>query len=460
MLIQCPECLKECSDTIKTCPHCGYKIKGKKAVSSEKPQKTFMKNERVRKILLIALSILVILLGGGFVLYNSFVPNYIGDNKESVIQELEEEGIEYKIEYNDVMEYDSDVVYDQSKKIISFSREPLIIYICQNRLYEMPDIIGKKYDEIQNEEYITSFKIEQIYVDDTDIPIGTILSASKGVGEIYKEGEVIIEICAGHYTYIASLEKDNLNDVKKELSDLGITNLDIKYEFSSSVNKDCIISVKPVKIGDLNEKVTLTVSKGPSMNVWDYIGLDEEYALEYAEQNGFTDVICNYSYTGNVECDIKETEYVVVAQNIKGEVAPTDTIKLTLSKPAIKVTDIDMHINSAGGVDTYITFTNSSDKQIAYVYFVVGYYDKMGNPAQCEIRDTALRNLYYTGPLNPNATAYRIIWDAALYNYSVAAICIDEIKVEFSDGTTQTIENTGRYWYYSGYYGGDLHYIN
>ena len=26
-LIKCPECGKEVSDTIKTCPHCGYKIK-------------------------------------------------------------------------------------------------------------------------------------------------------------------------------------------------------------------------------------------------------------------------------------------------------------------------------------------------------------------------------------------------------------------------------------------------
>lgn len=29
-LIKCPECGKEVSDTIKTCPHCGYKIKNRK----------------------------------------------------------------------------------------------------------------------------------------------------------------------------------------------------------------------------------------------------------------------------------------------------------------------------------------------------------------------------------------------------------------------------------------------
>ena len=51
-LIRCPECNKEISDTVKTCIHCGYKIKG------IKPIHTYPLAKKIRPIIIILLVIL------------------------------------------------------------------------------------------------------------------------------------------------------------------------------------------------------------------------------------------------------------------------------------------------------------------------------------------------------------------------------------------------------------------
>lgn len=53
-LINCPECNKEISDTVKTCPGCGYKLKKKKQHKS-------FKNKKQKKIFVIALAIFAVL---------------------------------------------------------------------------------------------------------------------------------------------------------------------------------------------------------------------------------------------------------------------------------------------------------------------------------------------------------------------------------------------------------------
>ena len=37
MLIECPECKKQISDQAKSCPHCGYPIKGNQDETEQKP---------------------------------------------------------------------------------------------------------------------------------------------------------------------------------------------------------------------------------------------------------------------------------------------------------------------------------------------------------------------------------------------------------------------------------------
>ena len=121
----------------------------------------------------------------------------------------------------------------------------------------------------------------------------------------------------------------------------------------------------------------------------------------------------------------------------------------------LTIEQINWDINSAEGVEPSITCTNQTNKQIAYVYFTLKFYDRMGNPAYCSIRHEHTRILKITGPINAGEkdTYY---WDPIIYNGSTAAIKPIKIEVEFTDGTKQTINCTGRFWYSKSYYGGEL----
>lgn len=121
----------------------------------------------------------------------------------------------------------------------------------------------------------------------------------------------------------------------------------------------------------------------------------------------------------------------------------------------LPISQINMDVNSAGGVEVDIKFTNKSSKQIAYIYFTLKFYDRMGSPAYCEIKNTHTRRLQFTGPVNAGKsdTGY---WDPIIYCSTTAAVKPLSVDIEYTDGTKQTLNNTGRYWYESDYYGGNL----
>ncbi len=121
----------------------------------------------------------------------------------------------------------------------------------------------------------------------------------------------------------------------------------------------------------------------------------------------------------------------------------------------LTIQQIDWDINSAAGVEPSIKYTNHSSKQIAYIWFTIKFYDRMGSPAYCSIKREHTMRLKVTGPINAGQqkTGY---WDPVVYNGSVAAIKPVSIEVEYTDGTKRSIKCTGRYWYSKSYYGGDL----
>ena len=127
------------------------------------------------------------------------------------------------------------------------------------------------------------------------------------------------------------------------------------------------------------------------------------------------------------------------------------------SKPVITIKSINWDINSADGVEPTIEYKNNSEKQIAYIYFHVQFFDRMGYPTYCSIQNTDTQTMRVVGPIEAGAskTSY---WDPVIYNSSVGAVKPLYIEVKFTDGSSRRIENTtGQYWYSSAYYGGELH---
>lgn len=130
------------------------------------------------------------------------------------------------------------------------------------------------------------------------------------------------------------------------------------------------------------------------------------------------------------------------------ELDPTDNSILTIQ-------GIDWDINSASGVEPNITFTNKTNKQIAYIWFTVKFYDRMGSPAYCSIKRTHTQRLKVTGPVEGKEQDTRY-WEPVIYNNAVAVIKPLSIRIEYTDGTVQNIICTDIYWCNNSYYGGEL----
>lgn len=96
----------------------------------------------------------------------------------------------------------------------------------------------------------------------------------------------------------------------------------------------------------------------------------------------------------------------------------------------------DSRGNGVGGFDLGIEFKNNSSKVIKYITFVVTAYNSVGDPAVCEVQETATRNAKLTGPVNAGATSAGI-WDTMWYNHALASVKIDKILIDYMDGTSE-----------------------
>lgn len=123
---------------------------------------------------------------------------------------------------------------------------------------------------------------------------------------------------------------------------------------------------------------------------------------------------------------------------------------------AVSIDYIDWEIDSVGGVDLSINFTNNSIKQISYIHFTVKFYDRMGHIARCEIRDCSVIKLKVTGPINAGISK-NSHWSTVIYNSALGAIQPQKIEIDFTNGSTETIICSGKYWTSKTYYGGVLH---
>ena len=130
-----------------------------------------------------------------------------------------------------------------------------------------------------------------------------------------------------------------------------------------------------------------------------------------------------------------------------------EKITVTVNAPAIYITSVAHDINSVGGVNISIDVVNNSEKVIKYIKFNnVEFYNTVGDPAYCSIKNSYKRTLTFTGPLNAGESE-SIYWEAVMYNNKTSALVFRTITVDFMDGTSQTIKYDA-YWWDSRYVGG------
>lgn len=90
--------------------------------------------------------------------------------------------------------------------------------------------------------------------------------------------------------------------------------------------------------------------------------------------------------------------------------------------------------NSAGGCDYHLYFTNLSSKTIKYLRWSGQVYNRVNDPAYCEIRRTASCSGYYTGPIAPENEGWGC-WDCVVYNYAADTVKLNSITIDYTDGS-------------------------
>lgn len=101
--------------------------------------------------------------------------------------------------------------------------------------------------------------------------------------------------------------------------------------------------------------------------------------------------------------------------------------------------------NSAGGVDLFIHWQNTSDQTIRYATFTVQAYNAVDDPVQCTIRnrDTQFRG-QVTGPIEPGQHRGNdgTRWSCAWYNSTISYGKITRVEIEYMDRSTVTVSGT------------------
>lgn len=111
----------------------------------------------------------------------------------------------------------------------------------------------------------------------------------------------------------------------------------------------------------------------------------------------------------------------------------TASVRRAASIIRIDETRLD-YPNSAGGCDYHLYFTNLSSKTIKYLRWSGQVYNRVNDPAYCEIRGTASCSGYYTGPIAPNNEGWGC-WDCIVYNYTADTVKLNSITIDYTDGS-------------------------
>ena len=92
--------------------------------------------------------------------------------------------------------------------------------------------------------------------------------------------------------------------------------------------------------------------------------------------------------------------------------------------------------NSAGGVNLYIVWKNTSDKTVKYAHFTCDLYNAVDDKVADTITRSYSRTGTVTGPIDPG-TVYgkNYLWENLWWNNSGKYAKITEIRLEYMDGT-------------------------
>lgn len=236
-------------------------------------------------------------------------------------------GIQYelKYEFSDEIEKGHVISSDPKKGTTVNPDEIVTLTISKGKEIKVPNLKNKTMA------YVTKWMVEnnlQInYSDryDTEIESGRVIESN------YKEGDIIEEGTTVDVTFSKGPLKmkkfDNINDFKSWADTNGIK-YEIKEEFNSDVEKDKIIktSIEEGKTINLDDTITVYVSRGEAVKVPDFSGNTKSEAQKACDNSGLS---CSFTeeYSSSI------TSGKVIRQSVAAgtEIAKDDKITITIA---------------------------------------------------------------------------------------------------------------------------------
>ncbi len=445
--MKCAKCGSELPDKVSYCPYCGQKI-------SKYMARAFY--PRFIWGIVISFLIVVALLGGmTFYSYyqNTHLPSFIGLTSKAAIVLTQKYGLPYRI-VTDTSNYEKDTVFEQShsKETPVDSVDELVLTVSLGPPVAVPDVTNLDEQYAISELSTSGFSVGEIeYVYSSTVDKGKIVKTIPEATELTTPGaQITLQVSKGEKIILPDLEGESFEKAKDVLLELGLLVAQDK-EYSDTIPEGCVVRIKPYSYAfEEGDEVTVFVSLGKGTTVPKVTNKTEQEAIDELHQAGFYNISVIYEET--IQDSVSGYEGKVTRQSLTGKANLTDAIELSVEKPFVDIRKVNFSVNYVGGVDVTISFKNTGNKVINYINVEMAYYNRVGDPARCDIYDTHIMTLNYTGPLDvgEQQDAY---WDATIYNSATACLWPKKITLIFQDGERQTIHNN-TYWYSSDYAGG------
>ncbi len=120
-------------------------------------------------------------------------------------------------------------------------------------------------------------------------------------------------------------------------------------------------------------------------------------------------------------------------------------MKKRVSEPKDGYFGFSYYKNSADGIKLCWQATNLSGKSIKYYTITLYFYNSVGDPAYSDITGKSSKTIKYVGPVAADGDL--VIFGIVDYVPVCSKIVVGDIKLEYSDGTTES----GWYGYYTTY---------
>lgn len=177
-----------------------------------------------------------------------------------------------------------------------------------------------------------------------------------------------------------------------------------------------------IRLGGLNQTAGTSAAAGKETPVAQE---NSENTVDSDAGPETTDADSNHADSeGNATSDGDSTDSPDAAVSTGGEIGEPITF--------------NYNVNSAEGIRVTWEGKNLTGKTINYYTAEISTYNRVGDPSYDQHSGESKFLLKYVGPIEPDGDM--ILFDLFTYQGALHKIVIDKFRIEYSDGTTETID--------------------